>query len=370
MKVLIGVCGIGYGHSSRQFEVARWLAARGHEVRFLTFGASSGFFDRTEFADVVSSVYVPWVACGSDGLEVLPSLKANWRSAPKGLMANRKVLRELEVDGFRPDVCVSDYEPVVAWYARRRGVPLVTVDQQSKFLGYQLPPVGQLSRKEERARLGLFFPKAARRIATSFYAVQAPADDKYDVEIVPPIIRDDVLAIQPDEPQQGQQPILVYLSRYGEESFVPLTPLVDKLEKFKDHQFVVYTEQDWDASRLMRNVVVRPPHRQDFTADLAACAAVICTAGHTLMSEAIYLLKPILAIPLATFDQHLCAEVVSEAGIGLHSRDAQLLDLSLLEAFLSGLDGFRGNMGSHLLLRPKGESVIDVIGRKILEVAA
>ena len=38
MKFLIGVCGIGKGHSIREYEIAKELQNRGHDVKILTYG--------------------------------------------------------------------------------------------------------------------------------------------------------------------------------------------------------------------------------------------------------------------------------------------------------------------------------------------
>lgn len=65
----------------------------------------------------------------------------------------------------RPDLVISDYEPVSAQYSYALRIPLVTVDQQSKYLladSREMPTFGDLTPNEEIARLSLFFPKAYR----------------------------------------------------------------------------------------------------------------------------------------------------------------------------------------------------------------
>jgi uncharacterized protein (TIGR00661 family) len=161
----------------------------------------------------------------------------------------------------------------------------------------------------------------------------------------------------------------VYLSRYGENSFVPLAPLTEKLEKFDQHRFMIYTDQEPPA-QIGSNIAIRRPDRAAFTADLAIAAGVICTAGHTLLSEAIHLGKPVLTVPLATFDQHLCAQVVGQARIGLGLDDPTGISPDHLTEFLSSLDAYRQNMTSDFLLRAEDESVVDTICTRSLAMAS
>jgi uncharacterized protein (TIGR00661 family) len=364
MKVLIGVCGHGYGHSSRQLEIARRLVSGGCEIRILTFGKGHDFFERTEFRDRCHEVFVPWIDCDAGGIRWRRTLRLNWREAMPGLLLNRRVFAALRRDGFRPDVCVSDYEPVTAWLARRLGIPLVTVDQQSKFLGFQIGSLDGMSREEERSRLAAFFPVAAKRIATSFYRVDVPRDPRFDVELLPAIIRHDVAALV-DRPRSRQEDlVLVYLSSYMKvNSFVELGSLTGVLARKLQWRFRVYSQEVASAHTPWPNVEVRPTLGSEFLADLASASALVCTAGHTLLSEAMALGVPVLTVPLFTYDQHLCAQVISEAGVGLGVRE---ISEGALEEFLARLDEFRANIAhTPRLLRGDTDKVLTRICEQI-----
>jgi len=54
-----------------------------------------------------------------------------------------------------------------------------------------------------------------------------------------------------------------------------------------------------------------------FPADLAACEAVVSTAGNQLVGEALYLEKPVLAMPEANnFEQYINAHFLKDSGMG------------------------------------------------------
>jgi hypothetical protein len=46
----------------------------------------------------------------------------------------------------KPDLVISDYEPISAQYAYASGTPLVTIDQQSKYLVGDYEPRASLAR--------------------------------------------------------------------------------------------------------------------------------------------------------------------------------------------------------------------------------
>lgn len=119
----------------------------------------------------------------------------------------------------------------------------------------------------------------------------------------PPILRDKVLALTPRE--KGH--ILVYLTS-GFESFVHI------LKGFPREQFIIYGQGE---NRREANLCFKKPSRDGFLADLAACKAVMATAGYTLVTEALFLRKPYLALPMrGQFEQEINAFFLGQLGYG------------------------------------------------------
>jgi len=79
-----------------------------------------------------------------------------------------------------------------------------------------------------------------------------------------------------------------------------------------------------------------PSATEDFTQSLANCRAVITAAGHQMLSEALVLGKPVLAIPQAgQYEQKLNAIMVAKSGRGMWTTLDKLS--ALLPSFLSAL---------------------------------
>lgn len=76
----------------------------------------------------------------------------------------------------------------------------------------------------------------------------------------------------------------------------------------------------------------RPFSNDGFVEDLRTCRGVVASAGFSLMSEAVYLHKPMLAIPLAgQFEQIMNARYLERLGFGVA---ADSIDEAALERFL------------------------------------
>ena len=69
------------------------------------------------------------------------------------------------------------------------------------------------------------------------------------------------------------------------------------------------------------NLLYRPFANEAFVDDLRTCRGVVATAGYSLMSEAVYLRKPFLALPLAgQFEQEMNSRYLAQLGYGTASR--------------------------------------------------
>ncbi len=82
-----------------------------------------------------------------------------------------------------------------------------------------------------------------------------------------------------------------------------------------------------------------PDPEHDFVEALAGCKAVLAPAGHQLLSEALYLKKPVLTIPQEQqYEQRLNAKMLKASGWG---RGTDLNNLKRdLTTFLAELDSY------------------------------
>jgi uncharacterized protein (TIGR00661 family) len=231
-----------------------------------------------------------------------------------------------------PDLVISDYDMVSAQIAYLFGAPLVTLDQQSKFLGYECPDVGAFTPREHRMRLAFFFPKASVRVATSFFAVGYAPVAEYPVTVIPPILGHDVRGRTP-APEDGHVTVYVSAASHIAQSTDELLAL---FEGYPDHRFTCFVDDT--ARSVPANVTLVPSDRAAFIDSLSRSSAVISTAGHNLITEAVYLHVPMFLLPFEHYEQQLNAHVVTEEGVGCA---APALTSANLGEFLGNLDAYR-----------------------------
>jgi len=126
--------------------------------------------------------------------------------------------------------------------------------------------------------------------------------------------------------------VLVYTTSH-------FSDLNETLEKIKTEKFIVY---GLGEKKSKENVFFKAPSQDGFLKDLAGCKAIIATAGLSLISEALYLGKPYLAIPVKKqFEQILNAHYLEKCGYG---KFLQSINQKDIELFLSNLVKYRKNL--------------------------
>jgi uncharacterized protein (TIGR00661 family) len=317
MRILYGVCGDGYGHSSRALVIGKYLQEKGHEIIILTYGRAYRILKerfKTFRVKGFQMIFTKGV------LDKVKTLQYNLENFPKNL---RKLKRFHKlVKEFKPELCISDMEPIVPILAYWNKLPLISVDNQHRLtnLKFEVPKkyIGDFIIAKQV--VNNFVRRAEKFIITSF--TKMPIKKKNTI-IIPPIIRKEVQKLRP---KQGNK-ILVYLTRKNRK--------ILKVLKQTKEQFVIY---GYDKNRKIGNLHFKK--KNHFLNDLRDCRAVIGTAGYTLISEAIYLKKPYLAMPLqGQFEQVLNALFLKKSGMGTYV-EIEEFDKEKIREFL-------GNLGSY-----------------------
>jgi len=351
-RVLVGVCGVGNGHASQSQALVTKLLARGHRVVLITFG--DGLRALRDAFPVEVPIVVPthfpgiWVEMGPHGIDLAASA-ANGRALDARGDAWSFDLCEQVIEhlGGEPDIVLTDYEPASAQVAYMIGAPLVTTELHGKFLMYQTPDVGRFSRWTEAAKLRYFFPAADRRISTSFFPMDWASDDRYPGEVLEPILRSDVTSLSPES---DPDTVVVYMSPYGPMRQTP-EEILEILGRFPALRFEVFHKEP--VQRIPTNVSVSPFDRERFVKVLATSSGVVSTAGHSLISECLYLHKPVLGIPFDNYEQRFNAAMLEHCGIGMHT---DLLASAQVEQFLGRREEFAENARQLARRRFTGDS--------------
>jgi uncharacterized protein (TIGR00661 family) len=351
MKIILGVCGFGLGHSTRQRPIFEGLTARGHEIIVIANDASHQYFAR-HFPDArLYRVYVPAMTVTSDGLDFTATANDPRNADPAITRSFWDACAYIEKEFRAPDLVISDYDMVSAQIAYLFGAPLVTLDQQHKFLGYDFPPVNGYTPQEHRMRLGYFFPKARARIATSFFRVDYAALPDYAVTIVPPIIGWDLKG-KGARPIDGQVTVYISTASAIQQSFRELAGV---FAAFPDYTFQCFAEGSIAIDSLPSNIRLMPNTRAEFLACLCQSSAVIATAGHNLITEALYLRVPMFLIPFQHYEQQLNAHIIAREQLGYAN---EVIDPANLRQFFANLDAYRDGDSDRIYRRYDGDTVV------------
>lgn len=356
-KVLWGVCGIGHGHIFRQRPLIEHFAKTSDIVIF-GYGESYNFYKK-HFANTphvtVARVAVPFYVGNKTGLDfnataMRPDNNQNYMAINGAAMAH--AAQRLAP---RPDLVVSDYEPISAQYAYAHNAPLVTLDQQSKYLcgDFKTPLQGQTF-DDEVMRLRLFFPKATHRLACSFFKVAKKPDAYEDVAILPPVLHTNITGLT-RTPNGTRTSILMYVSAqqpFGQ-SFADIAALCATQPNVQFHFFGKHIP----PAASTPNLQIYPHGDPRFYDVLATCHCIISTAGHSLLSEAMYLGIPVYAIPLPLYEQVMNAHVIDAHGFGM---SAPRLDAQSLDNFIKSIPRYTATIQADrtALLRTDGTAQI------------
>jgi len=312
--ILYGICGIGNGHLFRQLPIIKKLKEDGYRIIFFSYGDTLKYLLKEK--EEVIEVEVPYFIGDYEGVNFSKTVQHKKYDLNKNLIAMEYAQKEIG----KPDFVISDYEPICAQYAYAYDVPFFTIDQQSKYIKNDFPILNGLNYVDERMRLNMFFPKA-NRIVFSFYKYN---NIDTDTKVFAPIVRKNLVE------RENANHYLVYLS--SQEGFSQsIDDITNVLGNFPEETFYIYTKSDVSHLKLDKNVIVCNHHTNSFEEHLMTCKGVITNAGHTLISEAMYLKKPVYAIPFKTYEQHHSASMISELWLGVEAED---LNINRLQHYL------------------------------------
>ena len=119
--------------------------------------------------------------------------------------------------------------------------------------------------------------------------------------------------------------------------------MIQTLSQFPEIKFYIYNLNF--KTSLSKNLIVKNFSEREFLNDLINCQAVIANGGFTLMSEAIYLGKPMLSWPIKNdFEQILNAILLEKSGYG---KFVSTMNTQIFEEFLNNLNLYKNNLKNY-----------------------
>lgn len=322
-NILYGVHGIGHGHAIRALTIARSfpqhnflfisdsdgykILCQEYRVLRLPVNGSPAFGHVMPYSGVITSYYKNLLA-GKQGLG--------------------KVMQAVEL--FQPDVAITDYEPNLPEICRKTGLPCLSLDHQhiARYGSLKLPLSKVIDLTLLRVAIWMQFRKLTKHMIISFFNTSTEADSRR--KIFPPILRSKVT----ERVAVEKEHVLAYHGYSTTSAF---------------HNFLLSLPHPvfcygMNESRVVGNVTYKKNSTDHFLDDLASCRYAMSTAGHTLLSEALFYGKPVMAFPIRNAcEQFINGYYLEKNGYGIMN-DAFHPSVNVLDLFEKNRERYKKNI--------------------------
>ncbi len=284
MKILYAIQGTGNGHITRAIEIIPYLQQKG-ELDILVSG-------------IQSDIALPFpVKYKFSGLSFIFGKKGGidfWKTFLK--LNSGKLLKDIKsLDVKEYDLIISDFEPVSVWAAIRAKKVCIGLSNQVATLH----PLAPKPKKDDVMGRLVLQNYAPTPISYGFHF------KKLDATMFTPIIRKEVRILTPTN--EGHY--TVYLPSYDD------IQIINKLKKIPHIEWQVFSKHSKKAYKLF-NVSITPIDSQLFLNSIASSAGVLTNAGFGTTSEALFLKKKLLVVPMKKqYEQHCNAAMLKEMGV-------------------------------------------------------
>ncbi|TAN12219.1 MAG: glycosyl transferase [Chitinophagaceae bacterium] len=289
MKIFYAVQATGNGHISRAMELLPHLKKYG-EVDIFLSGSNSTLPLNAPVAFRSQGLSLQYTCHGS--LNYLRTLKQiNFKRI-------RKEASDLPLKKY--DLVLNDFEPITSLACKLKDIPSIHFGHQASFTTNKTP------RPSKKNRIGEWILKnyasGTCNVGLHF--------NSYDDFIEPPVIKSEIWIA--DVVDKGH--ITVYLPSYCDKELITI------FLRMKDIRFEIFSRQ---AKKIfcIDNISLLPVNKSSFNKSLISCRGIITSAGFETPSEALYLNKKLLVIPIKGQYEQLCnAAALRKMGIKVLDR--------------------------------------------------
>ena len=319
MKIIFGVNSFGMGHAMRSAEIIKELS-KDNEIEIITGGKSADYLSKVGKVKRVN--YLSFVI--KDGnIKYFQTFLFNLLKSP--LIFFNFISLFSRCLAKRPDIIITDFEPIVSYTGLLLRIPVISFDNQHIVTDTKIKKIGNIfSVFLYKLTVYLMVPFPKKKIIVTFFNPKIKANNSI---LVSPVVRE---VIRNQEVKSGDY-LLIYLRLEGDS-------ILKSLEKMKIKCFI-YGKTNFKSNKYL---IVKKFDELQFAKDMAKSKGVICNAGMSTLSEAIYLKKPILCVPLkGQVEQELNAFYLEEKGFGL---SAESINLKNIKEFMKNINFYRKNL--------------------------
>jgi uncharacterized protein (TIGR00661 family) len=227
------------------------------------------------------------------------------------------------VTEWKTDLVITDFEPLTCHIGHKLNLPVISIDNQHCLTNAVVSYPKQYRRDATAAKLvtRLMTPRANAYLVISFFT--APIR-KRNTFLFPPLLRQQILDATPTESDH----VLVYVTSPA--------PALAKLLGSVRCRFIAY---GFGREGQEGNILYKKPSIDGFFADLTRARAIVANSGFSLVTEALHLGKPYLAVPVShQFEQIFNAYWLEKSGYGAYWED---MNKERVESFLYNLPHYR-----------------------------
>jgi uncharacterized protein (TIGR00661 family) len=326
-KILYGVCGEGLGHTSRSRILVNHLKKQNHEVRIVAGGKAYDLLSK-EFDHVYKSEW-PMVIYKNNKVQIVHTLLRFIHRTIVGTTKNFFVIRKV-IGEFKPDLLITDSEPISFYAAFFSKIKRLSIDNPQVLLYRKY----KVKFREIPAWLFLCFVLKISLFNADKYIIYDYSDEQINdpkILFLKPLIQEVILKQKPT---------------YGNHVFVYQTSASNKylfeLLKKIDEKFIIY---GMNKNLTDKNLVCKKFNEKEFYQDISGAKAIITNGGFTVISEALYLKKPIFCLPIHhQFEQILNGRFVEGLSAGVSYLE---FDENKIKDFLKNLKKYKENLKAY-----------------------
>ena len=283
-KIFYAVQATGNGHISRAQQLYPYLQQFG-EIDFFISGNNANLDFKIPVKYKSQGCSLHYSKCGGlNYFDVIKNIK------PFMMFKDAKSL-PLE----KYDVIINDFDFVTSLACKLKGLPSVQLGHQASFQSNETP------RPDKKSIVGetilKHYAHATNHIGFHF--------QKYDSFILPPVIKEEFIDATPTDLNH----VTIYLPSFQKHC---LLKAFNKLPHIKFHWFLDSVE----SIRTEKNITYYPINQALFNKSLLSCHGLITGGGFETPSEALYLGKKLISIPIQNhYEQQCNAAAIKQLGV-------------------------------------------------------
>ena len=322
-RILYGVSGDGFGHATRSKEVIDNLLKK-HEVVIVAGDKAYDYL--SQYYVDIHRIFALRIMYGNNKVRNLHTAIYNIKNYPKGRKESMEKIYKIAVE-FKPELIITDFEYFTDLISKQLKIPAICIDNNHILsrCNVDIPKSEINNYLTTKLVVDSFVRNAKYYLITTFFYPKKKNDNTF---LFPPIMRKKVLKIRP----KTEDFIFVYQTS---ETYKALIPTLNEL----DENFVVY---GLNKNKTEKNVTFRKFNDDQFYKDIGNCKGIITNGGFTLISEALFLHKPILTVPIRKQFEQICNAIyIKKLGYGeYHKR----LTKNSIEEFVKNIPSYKGKL--------------------------